>query len=419
MSKELDSLLWWIPFKKVREKIRHIYYDNQNQINFLKKKIEDLEKNNIALLNKISNLSKSNTEKNVLFDKRVKYLESHDKIFTQDKSFKDKFFRYTLYNSNIPHKQKRWFIEYQVSKWLGYFINLDNPKTFNEKINWTKLYYRNPDMIIATDKYQFKNYIKDRLGEGYTIPLLGVWDNVNDIDFDSLPNQFVLKSNTGGNSEQMIIVKDKGKLNIYEAKMKMNEWLQPWNGAYRVTYHWSYVDIPQRIIAEEYIEEIEKEETDYSFFCSFGKILYIFVYNDKIYHINNRCIFLDENWNKLNIIRPGYEDILYLDKPIRLEEMKLIAKNISKDFPIVRVDFYNLKDKLLLGELTFYPAGGHSKFEPKEWDYKFGEMVDLNKIPREHLSKEWIDILETRPDQTRPDQTRPDQTRPDQTRPNM
>ena len=196
-----------------------------------------------------------------------------------------------------------------------------------------------------------------------------------------MPNQFVLKSNTGGNSEQMIIVKDKGKLNIYEAKMKMNEWLQPWNGAYRVTYHWSYVDIPQRIIAEEYIEEIEKEETDYSFFCSFGKILYIFVYNDKIYHINNRCIFLDENWNKLNIIRPGYEDILYLDKPIRLEEMKLIAKNISKDFPIVRVDFYNLKDKLLLGELTFYPAGGHSKFEPKEWDYKFGEMVDLDKIP--------------------------------------
>ena len=410
MSKELDSLLWWIPFKKVREKIRHIYYDNQNQINFLKKKIEDLEKNNIALLNKISNLSKSNTEKNVLFDKRVKYLESHDKIFTQDKSFKDKFFRYTLYNSNIPHKQKRWFIEYQVSKWLGYFINLDNPKTFNEKINWTKLYYRNPDMTIVADKYQFKNYIKEKLGDGYTIPLLGVWDNVNDIDFDSLPNQFVLKSNTGANSEEMIIVKDKSKLNIYEAKMKMNEWLQPWNNiAYKVTYHWDSVDISQKIIAEEYIEEIEKGKTDYSFYCSFGNVIFILVDYYKMDSKKNQTSFFDINWNKLDVKRPNLDELDSFNKPsVELsDKMFNLSKIISKDFPIVRVDFYNLKDKLLLGELTFYPAGGHSKFEPKEWDYKFGEMVDLNKIPREHLSKEWIDILETRPDQTRPDQTRP------------
>ena len=316
MSKELDSLLWWIPFKKVREKIRHIYYDNQNQINFLKKKIEDLEKNNIALLNKISNLSKSNTEKNVLFDKRVKYLESHDKIFTQDKSFKDKFFRYTLYNSNIPHKKKRWFIEYQVSKWLGYFINLDNPKTFNEKINWTKLYYRNPDMTIVADKYQFKNYIKEKLGDGYTIPLLGVWDNVNDIDFDSLPNQFVLKSNTGANSEEMIIVKDKSKLNIYEAKMKMNEWLQPWNNiAYKVTYHWDSVDISQKIIAEEYIEEIEKGKTDYSFYCSFGNVIFILVDYYKMDSKKNQTSFFDINWNKLDVKRPNLDELDSFNKP--------------------------------------------------------------------------------------------------------
>ena len=399
MSKELDSLLWWIPLKKVREKIRHIYYDNQNQIELLKNKIEKLEKTNIDLLNnKIEDLNKSYTEKNNSFDERMKYLEWSNQVLVDDKDFKDKFFRYTLYNSEIPHKQKRWFIEYWVSLRLGYFINLDNPKTFNEKINWTKLYYRNPEMIIATDKYQFKNYIKEKLGEGYTVPLLGVWDNVNDIDFDSLPNQFVLKSNTGANSEQMIIVKDKSQLNIYDAKMKMNEWLQPWNGAYRVTYHWSYADIPQRIIADQYIEEIDNNITDMNFYCSYGKILFIVVYNK--YHIGRteviESIFLDQNWNKIEVQKYGNKDLNNINKPEKLDDMIKIACKLSKDFPIVRVDFYNLKDKLLLGELTFYPSGGHAKFIPEEFDYKFGEMIDLNKIPKEHLANEWKNICKNK-----------------------
>ena len=196
-----------------------------------------------------------------------------------------------------------------------------------------------------------------------------------------------------------------------------NDFLQPWNkSGYRGTMS-SIIGIQEKIIAEEYIKEIEEEETDYSVFCSFGNILFFFIYYDKTYYINKACIFYDEYWNKLNIMREGYKDIDYIEKPKRFEEMKTIAKELSKDFPLVRVDFYNLKDKLLVGELTFYPAGGRAKYEPEDWDYKFGEMIDLNKIPKEHLAQEWIDILNK--DQTRPDQTRPDQTRPDQTRPEM
>lgn len=367
MSKELDTLLWWIPFKKVREKIRNIYYDMDNKINNLN--------NNINYLND-----------------RINNLENYKNWLLEDKEFKDRFIRYLIYNSDMEYKTKKWVIE-RTSNWLGYFINIDNPKTFNEKIHWMKLYYRNPLMKRIVDKYQFKDYIKEQLGDGYTVPLLGVWDNVNDIDFYSLPNQFVLKSNVGGNSEEMIIVKDKNILNIEEAKMKMNEWLQPWNNvAYKVTYHWDSVDIPQKIIAEEYIEEIDENAADWKFLCSFGKILYIS--NSKKDKILNtyKSIYLDENGNDYGFMLGDFIKRENFQITLNFEKMKKISKKLSKDFPIVRIDFYDLKDKLLLGEFTFYSNGGHAKFTPEEFDYKFGEMVDLTKIPKEHLAKEWLEI---------------------------
>ena len=381
MLKELNSLLWWVPFKSVRDKIRNIYYDMNNRIN---------------------------------------NLEYNNNILMQDKVFKDRIIKYILYDTSYfdDYKIKRYFIELNAYQTLNYFPNLDKPRTLNEKINWIRLYYKNELIDKCVDKYLFKEYIKEKLGDGYTIPLLGVWDNVNGIDFDSLPKQFVLKSNAGSFSSEMIIVKDKSLLNIEETKFKINSWLQKFNTVFcKGDFVYGYKNIVPKIIAEKYIKEIEEEETDYSVFCSFGNILFFFIYYDKTYYINKACIFYDEYWNKLNIRREGYKDIDYIEKPKRFEEMKTIAKKLSEDFPLVRVDFYNLKDKLLVGELTFYPSGGRAKYEPEEWDYKFGEMIDLNKIPKEHLAQEWIDILNK--DQTRPDQTRPDQTRPDQTRPNL
>lgn len=353
MIEEFNKILWWIPSKKIRDRIRNIYNNKISKLEELNQRI-----NNLEYLN------------SVLFD---------------DKIIKDRILAYNMHTSNFSsYKIQKWHLEDIASKALGYFINLDNPRSLNEKINWLKLNYRNPLMKICADKYTFKDYIKSQLGDGYTVPLFGAWSNVNDIDFNKLPNQFVFKSNAGSLSREIIIVKDKRNIDINEIKMKMNNWLQPWNASGHGS-NWFFLDIPQKIIAEEYVEEIEMSETDFSIFCSYGKILYLYVYIDKTYYLNKGCIYYDTNWNKLPIKREGYKDIESFEKPTNLKTMMEISEKLSEDFPLVRVDFYNTKDKLLVGELTFTPAGGCARFEPVEWDYKFGEMIDLNKIPKEHL----------------------------------
>ncbi|MEI0799469.1 ATP-grasp fold amidoligase family protein [Brachyspira intermedia] len=361
MIEELNKILWWIPSKKIRDSIRNIYNNKTSKLEELNQRINNLEYLNSVLFN--------------------------------DKTTKDRILAYSMHTSNLSsYKIQKWHLEDIASKALGYFINLDNPRSLNEKINWLKLNYRNPLMKICADKYTFKEYIKSQLGEGYTIPLLGVWDNVNDIDFNKLPNQFVLKSNAGSLSREIIIVKDKNNININEIKIKMNDWLQPWNASGHGS-NWFFLNIPQRIIAEEYVEEIENS-LEYSFYCSFGNILFILLDENKTYYIDNRTSFYDINWNKLPVKRPNLDEIQNFKIPINSDDMKIISEKLSKDFPLVRIDFYNTKEKLLVGELTFYPAGGCARFEPVEWDYKFGDMIDLDNIAKEHLSREWLEILE-------------------------
>ena len=366
MIEELNKILWWIPSKKIRDSIRNIY-TNQNTI------IKNLEDRINILENQINILTECN---NGLIEEV--YMNIH------------RFIMYNIYKSNkVDYNIKRRFMENLVSKFLGYSVNIENPKSFNEKINWLKLNYRNPLMKVCADKYTFKDYIKSQLGDGYTIPLLGAWDNANNIDFDKLPNQFVLKSNAGSVSREIIIIKNKNEINIDQLRITMNNWLQPWNASGHGS-NWFFLDIKQQIIAEEYVEEIENS-LEYSFYCSFGKILFILLDENKTYYIDNRTSFYDINWNKLSVKRPNLDEIKNFKIPINSNDMKIIAEKLSKDFPLVRVDFYNTKDKLLVGELTFTPAGGWGKFDPIEWDYKFGEMVDLTKIPKEHLNQEYTD----------------------------
>ena len=328
MNKELDSLLWWIPFKNVRHKIRNIYNNLQNKID---------------------------------------YLEYNNKILLEDKIFKDRISIYNLFTSNnVNYQQKRWHLEDMISKGLGYFINLDNPRSLNEKINWIKLHYRNPLMKICADKYLFKGYIEKELGKGYTIPLLNKYDNVNDIDFNKLPKQFVLKSNAGSLSKEIIIVKDKNELNITDIKIKLNNWLQTWNVS-GYGSNWFFVDIKQLIIAEEYIEDIVNS-IEYSFYCSYGKVIFITLYCNKTYYIDNRISYYDINWNKLNIRREGYGEIENFKIPKNSNKMFQISEKLSKNFPLVRIDFYNIKDTLLVGEMTFTPAGGGGQ----NWSQKNG-----------------------------------------------
>lgn len=282
-------------------------------------------------------------------------------------------------------KFKEEVIKRQFKYHVGYELNLDNPKTFNEKIQWLKLYYHDPIMTKCADKYLVREYIKEKIGEEYLIPLLGVWDKVDDIDFDSLPNQFVLKVNWG--CGQNIIVKDKSKLNIEEAKNKLKNWLNPFSNHYYWSYEWQYKNIEPKIICEKYLEQIDEQIYDYKFFCFNGIPKYIQVDIDRFSN-HKRCIY-DTNWNKLEFTNnyPLYNKDI--EKPKKLSDMLKISKILSKSFKFIRVDFYIINNMPIFGELTFTHENGFGKFIPIDWDYKFGKLLELPKEKK--IEYDWID----------------------------
>ena len=261
---------------------------------------------------------------------------------------------------------------------LGYELNLDDPRTFNEKIQWLKLYNHDPLITKCADKYLAREYIKEKIGDKYLVPLLGVWDNPDDIDFDALPNQFVLKVNWGWG--QNIIVKDKSTLNIDETKEKLRNWLFPFSNNYYGSFEWGYKNINPKIICETFISDKKLSTlTVYKVFCFSSKPHTIQVILDDR-NENERTNFYDLNWNKLEIrqIFDNFDD--YCEKPAQLDNMLLLSEKISEGFSnFVRIDFYQSGDKLYFSECAFYPDNGIGKFEPEEWDYKFGELLKLPK----------------------------------------
>ena len=273
-------------------------------------------------------------------------------------------------------KYREDFIKKEFKKYLGYDLNLENPKTFNEKIQWIKLYYNDPLMTKCADKYLVREYIKEKIGEEYLIPLLGVWDKPEDIDFDSLPNQFVLKVNWG--SGQNIIVKDKSKLNINETISKLKYWLEPFSNHYFYSYEWAYKNIKPKIICEKYIEQKDGNLADYKIYCFNGVPHYIGIYLFRN-TLNSSSIFYDVNWKEQDFVF-GYNKYKYsINKPDCLDKILYLSKYLSSCFVNVRIDFYVLEDTIYFGELTFYDGSGLDKFSDIKWDYKFGELLDLPK----------------------------------------
>lgn len=265
-----------------------------------------------------------------------------------------------------------------------YELDIDNPKTFNEKIQWMSLnYYAGNDEIHRiVDKYQFKEYIKEKLGDGYTIPLLGKWDNPDEIDYNSLPKQFVLKSNWGGDDYQVKIIRDKTKIDIPTLNKELESWLSFNGNAYYYAFNGSFKDIKPCIFAEEFIDTNNNWMLDdYKFFCFNGKFKLGYV-DVRIEGEIGKIYYFDENWNLLPIIYPGHEgDIKYFPKkPANLNEIIKIAEKLAKDFPFARVDFFITKNKLYVGEITFTPSGGLGKYKPVEWDYKMGKMLDISSL---------------------------------------
>jgi hypothetical protein len=226
------------------------------------------------------------------------------------------------------------------------------------------------------DKYLVREWVKERIGEEYLIPLLGVYDKFDDIDFDKLPNQFVIKCNHG--SGWNIIVKNKAELNLSEAKAKVDKWMST-NFAFCAGCELHYRDIQPKIVIEKYIEEISSALYDYRFFCSYGKVIQIWldVYSGTPQH--QRKIY-DRNWNELDITVkwPKLEQII--ERPQNLDDMLQLAKSMSKEFSLVRVDFYDINNKIYFGEMTFTSMSGTGKFSPSSEDLKLGKMIKLPRL---------------------------------------
>lgn len=261
------------------------------------------------------------------------------------------------------------------------FCNLKNPRTFNEKINWLKLHDHNPMYPTMVDKCEAKKYVANIIGEQHIIPTLGVWNSFDEIDFDTLPNQFVLKCthDCGG----YVIIRDKAKMNKAAVKKKLEAALS--QNFYYIAREWQYKNLKSRIIAEAYMDDSDNADSlnkgrslmNYKFFCFNGNPLFSYVAN-----LNDvRISFLNLDWSFAEFQRSDYRQFDELPpKPSCLDEMIEIARKLSEGLPFVRVDLYEVNHTVYFSELTLTPGGGFIPFEPKEWDEKLGELLDLGSV---------------------------------------
>lgn len=258
---------------------------------------------------------------------------------------------------------------------VGYKLDLKNPRTFNEKLQWLKLYDRKPEYTTMVDKYEVKKYVADKIGEEYIIPTLGVWDNPEDIDFDSLPNQFVLKTAHGGGGGGVVICKDKSKLNQIAVIKKLKKSLS--QDIYKSLREWPYKNVPRRIIAEKYMEDANtKELRDYKFFCFNGDVKALFIAMERSTG-DVKFDYFDSDFNHLDIVQSHPMSGKKIEKPLTFELMKKLASKLSVGIPHVRVDFYEINGKVYFGELTFTHHGGITPFHPEKWDKIFGDWLEL------------------------------------------
>jgi hypothetical protein len=267
------------------------------------------------------------------------------------------------------------FLKLEYYACVGKKLNLDNPQTYNEKLQWLKLYDRKPEYTEMVDKYSAKKYVADRIGEEYIIPTLGAWDSFDEIDFNSLPEQFVLKCthDSGG----LVICKDKSTFDIQKAKEKIEKSLK--RDYFYVHREWPYKNVKKQIIAEKYMEDTETAELrDYKFFTFDGKVKALFIATDRQNEKEEtKFDFFDENYNHLDI-RNGHPNANEIPhKPLNFELMKELAEKLSKGIPHLRVDFYEVNGKVYFGELTFSHWSGLVPFEPDEWDRTFGSWIEL------------------------------------------
>ena len=248
---------------------------------------------------------------------------------------------------------------------IGRTLDLENPKTYNEKLQWLKINERRPEFTMMVDKYKVRNYIKQVLGEEYLIPLLGVWDEPDAIDFNSLPDQFVLKCNHNS-GRGMCICTNKEELDVRSVKKNLEKGLK--EEYYYVGREWPYKDVPKKIIAEKYmIDPVTKDLRDYKFYCFNGKVKFVMINSDRNSDQPTKADYFDRSFNWLDF-RWGYEHSrIKPEKPHDFEKMIEIAEKLSQNMKHARIDLYYCANKIYFGEITFFDGSGFDKIEPVEW----------------------------------------------------
>lgn len=298
-----------------------------------------------------------------------------------------KWYFVNKYNKRYLHFTAKEF-EHRLSKIFfkkfGYAPDFQNPKGFNEKIQWLKLYDNTPLKGILADKFSVRAWVKEKIGEEYLIPLLGVYDKFEDIDFSNLPDKFVLKTNHASSTN--VLVKDKKKLNLLETKLKFRRWLST-NYAFKMGFELHYGLIKPKIVYEKFMGN--GDLIDYKFFCFMGGVKFVWV--DTGRYTNHKRNLYDLNWNEMEFTYDKYEktDVL---RPKNLEKMIEFARKLSTGFSFVRVDFYEIDGHLYFGEMTFTSSSGMDKFYPEKYDQIVGSYLQLPKkspLPLSEIAKIW------------------------------
>lgn len=280
-----------------------------------------------------------------------------------------------LYN-NMPDEK---YLKKKFRARMGRELNLDHPQTFNEKLQWLKLYDRKPEYTMMVDKVKVRDYIAETIGEEYLIPLLGVWEDPEDIDFDALPNQFVLKCNHNSGLG-MCICKDKTKLDIPRVKRGLKKGLD--QDYYLTSREWPYKDATPKILAEKFMQDADHRDLPvYKIFNFAGEPRLIqVIQNDKTKE--ETVDYFDPEWNLLDLRQNYPNSCVHLKKPEQLEEMLRIAQKLSAGFSFIRTDLYVINGKIYFSEYTFYSDAGFAAFDPEKWDHILGGWISLTDIEK-------------------------------------
>lgn len=282
---------------------------------------------------------------------------------------------YYLAARNIIKISDEQFLKLAYKLLMGKKLDLENGKKFSEKLQWLKLYDRKDEYTIMADKYLAKEWVANKIGKNYIIPTIGIYNKFEDINFSNLPNQFVMKCthDSGG----ILIIKNKNLIALNNIKRKFQKSLS--TNFFYLSREWVYKNIEPKIIIEEYMGD---NLTDYRFYCFNGKVKLVYQYLNESQVDGTKpepvyCNIYNEKWERLSFHQAYEPSLEKYPKPIQLEKMIMLAEKLTKGIPFLRVDFYIVNEKIYFGELTFYPGGGFSKFNPEEYDYEIGKMLKL------------------------------------------